>query len=166
MAEAKKPTKLQMSLPSEVKKVKAAPKKTAKKSAPRKNISQAPANWDAEPVLQAEKKDNGLSPFDDKYVSKTVHFAASAAPVPEEYDCDSSQELLQMQEAESKAIAKCEANGEQHCRLHEIKIVKAGELRCQDIPGRDCGVKKFYRGCVAQAIVVGGDEPEAQASVF
>jgi hypothetical protein len=162
-AEAK--PKLQTKLPSEVKRVRGAKAKAKPQSLSRsiqKKQSSLPPVADLIPKME----DKGLSPFDDKYVSRTVHFAASAAPVPEEYDCDSLIEEKQKRQAERDALAKCESMGEKHCRLHLLEIVKKGELRCQDIPGRDCRVRKFYRGCVAQAIVVGGEEPEAQASVF
>ncbi len=155
--------KLQTKLPSQVKEVRAtkpAEKKMAKQTKkPVKTLAIVPA-----PL--PDLSDSGLSSFDDKFISKTVHFAASTAPVPEDYNCDGAEEEIQMRKAESEALAKCEARGEEHCRLHQIKIVKAGELRCQDIPGRDCSEPKFYRGCVAQAIVVAGEEPEAQAGIF
>lgn len=171
-AEARNP-KLQTKLPSEVKKVKirAAKKpkaplvKTVKKAVPQEEFQEFNEWLKSEPKTTAEI-DKGVSAFDDKFISKTVHFAASTAPVPEEYGCDSSIEEKQMRQAELDALAKCEADGEEHCRLHQIKIIKTGELRCEDIPGRDCGVRKFYRGCVAQAIVVGEKNPEEQASIF
>jgi len=162
-----KPT-LQSKLPSEVKKVKPQKGKSplqASSSKQKKIISpQILAPKLAKKISGLE--DSGLSPFEDKYVSRTVHFAASVAPVPEEYDCDSLIEEKQKRQAERDAIAKCEMSGKEHCRLHLIEIVKKGELICQDIPGRDCQQKKFYRGCVAQAIVVSEEVQEEQASVF
>lgn len=151
-------------LPSQVKKIKKATYAPKAKSKARLVARKTTKTVAPEPIAQLD--DSGLSPFDDKFVSKTVYFAASTAPVPEEYDCSAEIEEKQMRQAEREAIAKCEVRGEEHCRLHQIKIVKKGELRCQDIPGRDCAQKKFYRGCVAQAIVVAGEEPAATASVF
>jgi len=168
ITESEAKPKLQSQLPSQVKKtsvrtVKAKPVKAgnSKLAAGKKH------NKAAVPEPMVDLDNSGLSPFDDKFVSRTVHFAASTAPVGEEYDCDGAAEEQQMRQAERQAMAKCEARGEENCRLHQIKIVKKGELRCQDIPGRDCSQgKKFYRGCVAQAIVVAGEEPAATASVF
>lgn len=108
----------------------------------------------------------GLSQFGTKFVSHRVRFAASEAPVPEEYNCDSAAEEQKRQEAEQEALAKCEASGEKHCRLHRSVIVKNGELKCGDVPGRSCKKKQYFRGCVARALAVGGEAPTSAASVF
>lgn len=115
-----------------------------------------------EPVSEIEE---GLSPFGSKFVSKRAHFAASQAPVPEEYNCDGAMEDRKKQEAEREALAKCEAAGEQNCRVHRSVILKTGELKCGDVPGRACK-KEFIRGCVARAIAVGGEPLVESASVF
>lgn len=163
--------RLALHLPSQVKKtnVKTIKAKTAKAKTAKltkKNRIKEDVQSRATQQAMDDVRNSGLSQFDDKFVSTTAHFAASTAPVGEEYNCDGAAEEQQMRQAEREAMAKCEGRGEENCRLHQIKIVKKGELRCQDIPGRDCSQKKFYRGCVAQAIVVAGDDPEATASVF
>lgn len=108
----------------------------------------------------------GLSQFGTKFVSHRVRFAASEAPIPEEYDCDPAAIEQKKLEAEQEALAKCEASGEKHCRLHRSVIVKNGELKCGDVPGRSCKRKQYFRGCVARALAVGGEAPTASASVF
>jgi hypothetical protein len=146
--------KLQTKLPAQVKKIKIV--KAKLKQVVKHKLAAAPA-------LMADLDKTGLSPFDNKYVTKTVHFAASTGELGAEFDCDGSTKEQQIRKAERDALEKCEANGEKHCRVHQSKIVKQGDLRCQDIPGRDCGQRKFYRGCVAQAIAVGGEEAEGKA---
>ncbi len=118
------------------------------------------------PMAEIKEIEDGLSPFGSKFVSKRVQFAASEGPVPESYDCDGSVEEAKKQEAEREALAKCEASGEKYCRVHRSVIVKNGELKCGDVPGRACKRKEYIRGCVARAIAVGGEAPEAAAAAF
>lgn len=118
------------------------------------------------PLAELNEIEEGLSPFGSKFVSKRVQFAASQGPVPESYDCDGRTEETKKQEAEREALAKCEASGEKYCRVHRSVIVKNGELKCGDVPGRSCKRKEFIRGCVARAIAVGGEAPEAAAAAF
>jgi hypothetical protein len=108
----------------------------------------------------------GLSQFGTKFVSHRVRFAASEAPVPEEYDCDPATAEVKRLEAEQEALSKCERSGEKHCRLHRSVIAKNGELKCADVPGRSCRRKEYFRGCVARALAIGGEAPTAAASAF
>ena len=102
--------------------------------------------------LRAEAREN---PWASKFYSRTVYYVRSSARLPESYDCDSGIEERKKAEAEAEALAKCEASGLAECRLAKVVVAKNGILTCRDFPGRRCPGSGHYRGCVAEALVLG-----------
>ena len=163
-AYAKKP-KLARMLPSEVKtihlpKPAAAPKKKAKKMKARSAAHAAkeaaaaslPGLSDFAPELQEQARNN---PEASKYFSRTVYYFHSDEVLPSSYNCDESIEESKKMEAQSQAESKCSAQGGEDCHVAGVVISKSGVLRCQDFPGRHCPARGHYRGCVAEALVLG-----------
>ncbi len=149
--------------------VSASPQMAKKRIKRSKKSTRAKRNFQAlsqkELVNLARELDQDLGDTNKKFLASSVRYAASSAPVPESYDCNTEQEEQKRLEAEADAMAKCEASGEKFCRVYRSSIVKRGALRCGDVPGRSCK-KEHIRGCVARAVVVSGQAPEAQAGIF
>jgi hypothetical protein len=144
-AEAKKP-KLAHVLPSQVKTI------HLEKARKAVTASKSTALSDYAPELQAEARDN---PSASKYFSRSVFFFHSSDAIPDSYNCDEGIEESKKQEAQSQAESKCAANGTEECRVAKVVISKSGELQCSDFPGRKCPARGHYRGCVAEALVLG-----------
>jgi len=115
---------------------------------------------DFAPELRAEAQAN---PDASKYFSRTVHYARSSEPLPEEYDCDPEKAEQKLHEAEAQAQAKCEnaAAAGESCHLAKSVIARTGVLECRDFPGAHCPGAGHYRGCVAEALVLGEREGAA-----
>lgn len=165
----KRPPHLARALPSRVKTVylvprgrtsaRAAPAATPAPRAPRKASVAAKAKLPRQdlglsPELQREADDH---PFAAKYFSRSVYFVRSDYPLSADYDCDGETQERKMQEAESQARARC-AQGREPCRLVKALLVKTGSLRCSDFPGKKCPGRGHFRGCVAEALVLGEKE--------
>ncbi|MGZ3650887.1 MAG: hypothetical protein ACXVB9_12030 [Bdellovibrionota bacterium] len=146
--------KLARVLPSQVKTVslqstkKAHKKKAgAKKAAPNMKLAEF------SPELQAEASEY---PFASKYYSRTVYFFRSDAVLPDSYNCDAEIEESKKQEAVNQAEGKCESSGgSEQCRVAKVVIAKTGVLQCRDFPGGKCPGSGHFRGCVAEALVLG-----------
>ncbi len=108
---------------------------------------------DFAPELQEEARAN---PFASKFYSRTVYYVRSTEPVPEEYNCDTEKESQKLGEAEQQAQDKCNAAGGDSCHLAKSVIAKAGVLNCNDFPSHRCPGSGHFRGCVAEALVLGG----------
>jgi hypothetical protein len=102
-----------------------------------------------------------IHPLGSRYLSRTVFFWRSAARLPASFLCDDETLALKLQEAETQAMEKCQANEERTCRLQGSKVLKQGKLNCSDIPGADCSQKNYYAGCVAVALVFGSKDQMA-----
>ena len=136
-------------LPSQVKTIRLQPSRHALPKAPR-SVPMPDADFSAD--LRAEAREN---PWASKFYSRTVYYVRSSARVPESYDCDSAIEERKKAEAENEALAKCEAAGLAECRLAKVLISKNGILQCRDFPGKRCPSNGHFRGCVAEALVLG-----------
>jgi hypothetical protein len=147
-AEAKKP-RLAHALPSQVKTIHLQKAHLPKASRAR---SKATSLSEYAPELQAEARDN---PSASKYFSRSVYFFHSTVAIPDSYNCDEGIEESKKQEAQSQAESKCAANGTEECRVAKVVISKSGELKCSDFPGHQCPSRGHYRGCVAEALVLG-----------
>ena len=149
VAEAKKP-KLAHVLPSQVKTIHLEKKKQKKPSVA--VASKATAFSEYAPELQAEARDN---PSASKYFSRSVYFFHSTEAIPDSYNCDEGIEESKKMEAQAQAESKCAANGTEECRVAKVVISKTGNLKCSDFPGHQCPSRGYYRGCVAEALVLG-----------
>jgi hypothetical protein len=146
-AEAKEP-KLARVLPSQVKTIHLQKAKKAAAPAAAKTTTLS----EYAPELQAEARDN---PSSSKYFSRSVYFFHSTDTIPDSYNCDEGIEESKKQEAQSQAESKCAEKGSEECRVAKVVISKSGELQCSDFPGHKCPSRGHYRGCVAEALVLG-----------
>ena len=145
-AQAKKKKHLARVLPSQVKTIHLE-KNHHKKVAPAK---MKPAEMADE--LQAEARDN---PSASKYFTRSVYYFRSTQPLPDSLNCDEAIEESKKAEAQAEAENKCAANGGEECHVAKVVIAKSGALTCSDFPGGHCPKSGFYRGCVAEALVLG-----------
>jgi hypothetical protein len=147
---AKKP-KLARVLPSRVKTIHLVPTRASKRVA--KATAASPAG-SFSPELTTEA---AAAPYASKYFSRTVYYVRSASRLPAEYNCDEETQARKLHEAETQALEKCAAAGDP-CRIAKSVISRNDELRCRDFPGAHCPASGHFRGCVAEALALGGKD--------